>query len=292
VADPYADTVSVPRHLDLAPEVSSTRVAAASGELAALVATPPDGVDRLRGVLAVPGYTGSKEDFLHLLPLLARAGHPTTAIDLRGQYESGGPEDPAAYTIEALAKDVASLLSVGEPMHIVAHSFGGLVCRDAVLSGAPARSLTLLGSGPGALGGNRGALIELMRPLLAEGGVAAVWEASEALDAADPQNAAVPVAVKAFLRRRFLASPDAALLGMGSALIDAPDRVTELRENGIPTFVAHGDADDAWSPAEQHDMAERLGARYQVFDGAGHSPAVDAPEATAAALEAFWSTLD
>jgi pimeloyl-ACP methyl ester carboxylesterase len=284
--------VSVPRHLDPAPEVAASRVAAASGELAALVATPPDGVARRRSVLAVPGYTGSKEDFWHLLPLLARAGHPTTAIDLRGQYESGGGADLSAYTVEALGKDVASLLSEGEPMHIVAHSFGGLVCRDAILSGAPARSLTLLGSGPAALGGTRGALIDLMRPLLAEGGVPAVWAASEAIDAADPKSALVPAEVRDFLRRRFLASPDAALLGMGTAVITAPDRVDELRDNGIATFVAHGDADDAWTPDEQRGMAERLGARYVVFEGAGHSPAVDVPEAVAAALETFWATLD
>jgi len=91
--------MSVPRHLDLAPELCATRVTAASGELAALVATPPDDVVRRPPVLAVPGYTGSKEDFLHLLPLLARIGHPVTAIDLRGQHESGGPEDVSAYTI-------------------------------------------------------------------------------------------------------------------------------------------------------------------------------------------------
>jgi pimeloyl-ACP methyl ester carboxylesterase len=284
--------MSVPRHLDLDPLVRAQRVRAASGELAALVATPPAGVTPRPGVLAVPGYTGSKEDFLHLLPLLARAGHPVTVIDLRGQFESGGPEDLSAYTIEALGKDVGSLLSDGEPVHIVAHSFGGLVCRDAVLSGAPARSLTLLGSGPGALGGTRGALIDMMRPLLADGGVPAVWEASEAIDAADPKKALLPVEVRDFLRRRFLASPDAAMLGMGSALIEAPDRVSDLRDNGIPAFVAHGDADDAWTPAEQHDMAERLGARYRVFEAAGHSPAVDVPEAVAAALEDFWSTLD
>jgi pimeloyl-ACP methyl ester carboxylesterase len=284
--------MSVPRHLELAPEVSAARLMAASGELAALVATPPAGVGRRRGVLAVPGYTGSKEDFLHLLPLLARAGHPATAIDLRGQFESGGPEDVSAYTIDALAEDVSALLRAGEQLHIVAHSFGGLVCRAAVLSGAPARSLTLLSSGPGALGGTRGALIDLMRPLLAEGGVPAVWAASEAIDAADPKATEVPVEVRDFLRRRFLASPSAALLGMGTELITAPDRVAELRANGIPTFVAHGDGDDTWTPAEQSEMATRLGSRYVEFAGAGHSPAVDRPEATAAALEDFWATID
>jgi pimeloyl-ACP methyl ester carboxylesterase len=283
--------VSVPRHLDLDPVIRPARVSAASGPLAALVATPPVGTATGAGVLAVPGYTGSKEDFLHLLPLLARAGHPATAIDLRGQHESGGPEDPAAYTVEALGKDVASLLDSGEPRHIVAHSFGGLVCREAVLAGAPALSLTLLGSGPAALGGSRGAIVDLMRPLLVEGGVPAVWAASEQLSAADPKSADVPPEVREFLRRRFLAAPQEALLGMGSALISAPDRVEELRATGLPVLVAHGEADDAWTPAEQQQMAERLGARYEVIAAAGHSPAVDAPEVTAAVLEAFWATV-
>jgi pimeloyl-ACP methyl ester carboxylesterase len=284
--------VSVPRHLDLGPLVSPTRVTAASGELAALVATPPEGVVCRPGVLAVPGYTGSKEDFLHLLPLLAAAGHPVTAIDLRGQHESGGPEDVSAYTIEKLAADVASLLGAGEMLHLVGHSFGGLVCREAVLTGAPVRSLALIGSGPAALGGKRGGLIELMQPLLADGGVAAVWEVSEALDAEDPKKANLPTDIKDFLRRRFLASPSAALLGMGTAVTTAPDRVGELRDSGVATLVSYGRLDDAWSPAEQLDMAERLGADHVVFDGAGHSPAVDVPDAVAAALETFWSTLD
>lgn len=281
----------MPRSLTLAAEIAPGRVRATSGELAALVATPPDGVARKAAVLAVPGYTGSKEDFIHLLPLLARAGHPAVAIDLRGQYESGGPADPAAYTMAALGEDIASLLRDREPGHVIGHSFGGLICREALLSGAPARSLTLLCSGPGALGGTRGQLIELMRPLLADGGVPAVWEASEAMDAAKPGADAVPPEVRDFLRRRFLASPDAALLGLGTTVTTAVDRVDELRASGVPVLVAHGIADDAWSPAEQHEMATRLGAPYVVFAGAGHSPAVDDPAAVAEALEAFWTTL-
>jgi pimeloyl-ACP methyl ester carboxylesterase len=267
-------------------------VSAASGELAALVATPPAGAERRRRVLAVPGYTGSKEDFIHLLPLLAAAGHPATAIDLRGQYESGGPEDIAAYSIEALGKDVAALVDDGETPHVVGHSFGGLVCREALLSGAPIRSLTLLCSGPGRLGGNRAAMVELMRPLLEDGGVPAVFEASEQIDAADPKKAALPAEIKEFLRDRFLASPAAALIGMGEALTTAADRVAELAESGVPVLVANGELDDAWTPDEQADMAHRLGARHVVFPGLGHSPAVEDEAAVAAALEDFWATLE
>jgi pimeloyl-ACP methyl ester carboxylesterase len=284
--------MSVPRSMALSAGVEPTRVTAASGELAALVATPPPGAPVRRGVLAVPGYTGSKEDFIHLLPLLAQAGHPAMAIDLRGQYESGGPEDVSAYTLEALGKDVTALLSDGEPRHVVGHSFGGLVCREAVLAGAPARSLTLLCSGPAALTGTRAALVEAMRPMLADGGVPAVYAASEAMDAADPAKAARPAEVRDFLRRRFLASPAAALLGMGTAMTTAPDRVAELRDSGIPTLVAYGELDDAWTPAEQADMAERLDAGRVMFSRLGHSPAVEDEAAVAAALEEFWQPLD
>jgi pimeloyl-ACP methyl ester carboxylesterase len=282
--------VSTPRHLDPDPLVRPQRLTAASGEIAALVATPPDGTTRRLPVLLVPGYTGSKEDFWHLLPLLARAGHPATAIDLRGQYESGGPDDPAAYSIKALAGDITALLP--GPGHLVGHSFGGLICRQAVLDGGPARSLTLVSSGPGALAGSKGQLIELMRPFLIEQGVPAVWEASKAMDAADPAVAAVPAAVAEFLERRFLASPGAALLGMGEAVTTASDQTEELAATGIPTFVVHGDTDDAWPLDAQRDMATRLGARHLEIAGCGHSPAVDDPDATADALLDFWAAVD
>jgi pimeloyl-ACP methyl ester carboxylesterase len=282
--------VSTPRHLDLDPLVRPERLAGASGEIAALVATPPEGTTRRLPVLLVPGYTGSKEDFWHLLPLLARAGHPATAIDLRGQYESGGPDDPAAYSIKALAGDVSALLP--GPAHLVGHSFGGLICRQAVLDGGPARSLTLLSSGPAALGGTKGQLIELMRPLLAEQGVPGIWEASKAMDAADPAIAPVSPTVAAFLERRFLASPAAALLGMGEAVTSASDQTDELAATGIPTFVIHGDTDDAWPLDQQREMATRLGARHLEIPGCGHSPAVDDPDATADALLDFWAAVD
>jgi pimeloyl-ACP methyl ester carboxylesterase len=284
--------VSVPRSLNLTPELTESRVKVASGELAALVATPPSGVARVRPVLAVPGYTGSKEDFIHLLPLLARAGHPTIAIDLRGQHESGGPEDLDAYTMEALGKDVASLLANGEPRHVLAHSFGGLICREAILAGAPAASLTLLCSGPGALRGKRGMLVELMRPIIEDGGVPAVFAATEELDAADPKKANLPPEIRDFLRRRFLAHPAAALLGMGTTVTTAADRVDELRATGLPVLVAYGDQDDAWSAEEQADMARRLGVTPVVFTGHGHSPAVEDEEMVASALEQFWSEVE
>jgi len=283
--------VSVPPTLQLPPEARRTRVPAAAGDLAALVAEPPENLPQSAPVLLVPGYTGSKEDFLPILGPLARAGHRTVAIDLRGQHESGGPDDAAAYTITALAKDVADVLAgLGTGAHLVGHSFGGLVCRRVALDGARPVSLALVGSGPAALRGPRADTVALMQPLLDQG-VAALADAAAAANASNPKYAGVAPDVMAFLHQRLLNSPAAALRTMGEQLVRATDETDELRETGVPILVAHGEADDAWTPAEQRSMAERLGASYVAIAGAVHSPACEAPEATVDVLLGFWRSL-
>ena len=129
------------------------------GRAGPLAALDTGGDDGRATVLMVAGYTGSKEDFAPLLAPLAAAGYRVVAIDQRGQYESPGPDDPAAYTVEELAADVlvvAALLRAESegPLHLLGHSFGGLVTRAAVLA-EPAlfTTFTLLGSGPAQLGG-------------------------------------------------------------------------------------------------------------------------------------------
>ena len=78
---------------------------------------------------------------------------------------------------------------------------------------------------------------------------------------------------------------------MGEELAGAPDRTDELADAGVPVLVACGENDDAWPPATQAEMANRLSAPYVTFSGAGHSPAVDSPEEVAEALTSFWGSL-
>ena len=243
-------------------------------------------------VLLVPGYTGTKEDFAPVLPLLADGGVRAVAMDLPGQFETPGPDDRSAYTPDALAASVLAVAAqLGSP-HLVGHSYGGLVCRAAVIA-APdaARSLTLLDSGPDAIGGDRRERMAALEPLLAAGGLTAVYEALEQLAAGDPAWVALPVEHKAFLRRRFLAGSPAGLQGMGDALRSEPDRVEALRAVGLPVLVAYGEHDDAWPPPVLAAMAGRLGAPAVQIAGAVHSPAVQQPAATAEALLSFWAGL-
>ncbi|HEY8302298.1 MAG TPA: alpha/beta hydrolase [Jatrophihabitans sp.] len=241
-------------------------------------------------VLLLPGYTGSKEDFAPLLAPLAAAGFAVTAIDLPGQFESPGPADPSAYRPDELAAAVLAVSKdLGAPVHLLGHSFGGLVARAAVLAD-PSRyaSLTLMCSGPGAIGGARRDVIDQLEPVLAASGMAAVYAASLAAARAEAGYLHPPAPLAAFLERRFLAGAPAMLQGMGRALRDEPDRVAELADTAVPKLVLYGADDDAWPTAVQQDMARRLSAQLAVIAGAAHSPAVENPSATVAALLAFW----
>lgn len=246
-------------------------------------------------VLMVAGYTGSKEDFAPLLAPLSASGYRVVAIDQRGQFETPGPDDPARYSVAELAEDVVAVTrvlvaEVGGPVHLLGHSFGGLVTRGAVLASPELfRSFTLLGSGPAQLTGGRAELLEHMTPLLDAGGVALVHETMEQIAMTDPKAQAVPAPTREFYARRFLSNSEAGLRGMADAMRTEPDRVEELKATGMPVLVAHGEADDAWMPHVQADMAERLGARYEVIEDSIHSPAVENPPRTVEILCDFWS---
>jgi pimeloyl-ACP methyl ester carboxylesterase len=258
----------------------------AAGAIAALRSGDPGAPP----VLLVPGYTGSKEDFAALLAPLAAAGFAVTAIDQPGQFESPGPADPADYTPDALGtvvREVAATL--GPSVHLLGHSFGGLVARAAVIAEPTAfASLVLMCSGPAALPGQAAAMIEQLEPVLAASGLAGVYAASLALYRAQAGYVEPPAPMAAFLERRFVTGVPAALQGMGVALRTEPDRVDELAAAALPTLVLHGVDDDKWPPALQSEMAQQLDAEYVVIPGAAHSPAVENPGPTAGALAEFW----
>jgi pimeloyl-ACP methyl ester carboxylesterase len=277
---------------------------------AALEALPATGVPERQPALLVPGYTGSKEDFVLILPALAAAGRQVVAIDMRGQFETPGGDDPGAYQLNALAADVALIADglragqpgpqapTGEGIHLLGHSLGGLVAREILLAqAAPVSSLTLMSSGPGALTGPRaailrGVLAELAatdrRSLAAE--VERIWRTQ-----LEPEAVAggVPAPVIDFLRTRMLSSSPVGLRSMGETLLGCPDRTGALaRAGGPPLLVIYGEGDDAWDPATQEDMAARLGAQRVCIPAAAHSPAVEAPDTTASTLTSFWNSVE
>jgi pimeloyl-ACP methyl ester carboxylesterase len=243
-------------------------------------------------VLLVPGYTGSKEDFAPLLDPIAAAGFRAMAIDLPGQYESGGPDDEPAYLPGPLGEVVASLVDgLGGPVVLLGHSYGGLVARGAVLAGAPVTGLVLMDTGPQRLPyGMRWDALNVGEPLLRDDGIDAAYVERERVNARFPAWAKVPVELKTFYRKRFVSSSPAGLLGMAHGLRTEPDLVDELTAalDGRPCLVVAGENDDAWSVPDQRVMAERLGAAFALVPNAAHSPNTENPAGLGEILLSTW----
>lgn len=250
-------------------------------------------------LLLVPGYTGGQEDHRLLLPELAARGVDAVALTQRGQPGAVRPEGGAgrsdvraaagAYALPALARDVhdaaAALAALDAgwagPVHLLGHSFGGVVAGEAALL-APERwrGLVLLCSGPHGWPGRTDDQLDVLQR---EGTAVALWRHLAEREGIDPSPDAVVDAGAAAWRGRVLATSPGQLLAAARVLRDHEDRSEALRATGLPVLVAHGEDDAAWPQEDQRAMAERVGAAHAVLPG-GHSPNEDAPAATAALL--------
>jgi pimeloyl-ACP methyl ester carboxylesterase len=269
------------------------RLGTARGEFAVIEAGSP-----VKGTaLLLPGFTGSKEDFISLHEPLAAAGYRTIAVDGRGQYETPGPlDDETPYAQGELARDVLAQIDAltddpEDRVHLVGHSFGGLVARAAVLLDPTRfRSLTLMSSGPAEISPSQQQRVKLLRDALAVMDMAQVWEAIQALEPPEDAEGDLDAGLddQQDLKRRWLGNSPAQLTAAGRQLCAEPDRVGDLAAVGLPVLVLSGERDDTWPLPLLDDMAARLDAHRTVIHGAEHSPNSDRPLETAEALAAFW----
>ncbi|OAH11709.1 alpha/beta fold hydrolase [Streptomyces jeddahensis] len=282
------------------PGARACRLVTERGDFAVIDAPPATGRPHKGTALLLPGYTGSKEDFIALHPHLAAAGYRTVAVDGRGQYESDGPlDDESPYAQVELARDVlAQVAALGTRVHLLGHSLGGQIARAAVLlDHTPFVSLTLMSSGPAQISPSQQQRVKLLQEALSLMDMTEVWEAMQAVETpedteldgrpGDPDPAPGPGGTEN-LRHRWLRNSPAQLMATGRQLCTEPDRVTELSAVPLPKHVLSGERDDTWPVPLLDDMAVRLAAHRTVVRGAEHSPNTDRPQETAAAIAAFW----
>ncbi|MEU8550646.1 alpha/beta hydrolase [Streptomyces roseoverticillatus] len=280
--------MSRPPFLTLPPCARAHRLSTSRGEFAvhdARPTAPPRGT-----VLLVPGFTGSKEDFIALLEPVAAAGYRAVAVDGRGQHETEGPRDEAAYAQAELADDVlAQAAALGGGVHLLGHSLGGLVSRAAVLADAsPFRSLTLMSCGPAAISAPQQERTRRLIAALGAYDMGAVWLEMRRADAESAPAAPAPPELDAFLRRRWMGTVPEQLMATGRQLTSEPDRTAELAAVPLPKHVLSGAVDYAWPVPSMDVMAKELSAVRTVVQGAEHSPNAERPGPTAEALVRFW----
>jgi pimeloyl-ACP methyl ester carboxylesterase len=236
--------------------------------------------------LFVAGYTSSYDTFNCLLGPLAEHGYRVLGLSQRGQPHSSGPDDEAGYRLEQLGYDIHDFLNaveIDDPVHLVGHSFGGVVAQEAVLQNASRfASVTMWNSGPRAISEGEVAYEALQR-----GGAFELWTIDRLRAGADPH--ASRNVIEQYYFDRLMGTNEHQLVAGATILRDQVDRTRELSETGLRFLVSHGANDDAWPVDWQRDMALALKADYVVLANAGHSSHGDRPNLAADVLAAFWS---
>jgi pimeloyl-ACP methyl ester carboxylesterase len=274
--------------LPLPAGVTRRVVPASRGPVQVLCGQPED-ADGAPDVVMASGFFGTKEDFRELLALLAAAGLRGWAYDYRGQLDAGLAEQD--FTIDALALDMLDLMHTvggGRPVHVIGHCLGGFVARSAVLSEpALARSLTLLACGPSMLDSKHQAMLNGLARIHTNGGTIALWPLVRKLLADDD------TVMREFWQAKLGSMNPGWVTGVAESMAGEPDRTAEIAAAGLPALVVHGKRDRRlWSHAAYAEFAGRLRADCVVIERASHSPNMEQPGLTAAALRAFYGDDD
>ncbi|BAQ32522.1 alpha/beta fold hydrolase [Bifidobacterium scardovii] len=261
------------------------------GPLTALRARPEAG-EALGVALLIPGFTGCKEDFYDLMPLLAGRGWDVWAFSQRGQADSVAPQGVEAYHRAHTAQDALDVARIilqatgADQLHLLGHSFGGVTAQAALLADPhPFRSLTLLDSGPHGWPGRHADI----REHLAEHPNLDLWSIDN-LDRAQVPDSELST-LERFLRERSRATSRDQLIGTLDQLESAEDHSFEIRDTGVPVLVAHGAHDVySWPQTWLHRMARIIDARLEIIPDAAHCPNGENPAATARVLDDFWTS--
>ena len=260
------------------------------GDVAFAVADMPATGAEQGVALLIPGFTSSLSTFFPMFQTLADQGFRIVSFSQRGQPGSTGPDSPDGYGLTTLGRDVHNLadaLGLGRAIHLLGHSFGGVVGTEALIQD-PSRfaSFSLWNSGSHSLG--QGVLNE--RAALREGGIRALWVGNRMKMGADPDadlRGELNV-IEEFYHRRLFSTRQAQLDAGLTHLYEHRDRSEELLQAGVRMLVSHGSHDDAWPIDQQREFAQKMNADYWVVANAGHSAHADRPEVCARLLATFW----
>ena len=254
-------------------------------------ASSPDAAGENRALL-VPGYTGSKEDYAPVLPFLGEAGWDTLAYSQRGQGGSAAPVGLGAYGMSDFVGDLIAVAEAwagtSDRVHLVGHSFGGIVARAAVVKRPDLfASVTLFCSGRAVH--DRMNTLTILDPLPTGPGAR-----QQVLRAYFPDmNFDEPgVGWAEFQRVRALDTASENLVGIARILSQLRPDTPALAATGVPVHVLYGDQDEIWPPSWYAEEAADLGARESIIRGGAHSAQLQFPRQWAEFASSYWADVE
>lgn len=237
-------------------------------------------------VVLLHGYLDSRVSFFRLEENLSGA-HQLFVPDQRGH---GNSDAAPSYDIAGFTADaIAFIAGLGvEPVHLGGHSLGGIIAqRVAAARPDLVRSLALISTARHA-GGNQ-ALRETA-PLLADLTDPVPEELAREFQGS---TSFAPLPEEIFTRyldetRKVKATVwRGALAGL---LDEAPPREAA---SDIPTHIFWGEQDGIFPASDQEILRRHFpAAGFTAYAETGHAPNWERPAELAAALLAFWQTLD
>jgi len=230
-------------------------------------------------------YCTTHANWLGQVEPLVAAGHTVALWDYRGHGRSEAPENPDAYTMEQVVRDlgtVADWLAPGEPVVLAGLSFGGLASLHfAVAHPARVRALVLAASGPG-----------FKNPEAAAGWKQRSERTAEIIESRGFEPFVTGKAAPTCIGRQ----PELPAARVAAAAIQAQDRhgvaefgrrvaglapsvIDDLARIEIPALVVVGSEDEAYSRAAEVMASKLPKARLEVVAGAGHILNIEAAAA-------------
>lgn len=271
----------------------ATLVETTSGQLQVLDTGEVANPDAMPIVL-IHGSGGAINWWDDLIPLLS-PGHRVVAVDLLGYGGSAKPD--SGYEVEtqaALIAQVLAKLQIGKAT-VVGHSFGGKVAT-AMAEQSPdlVAGITLIDMAPdSSYGGLSGSAKAVQWPLLGQ----ALWRIAP--DSIIRRNVAQGFAPGYDVPDKYVDDVRNMTYPAYSGSYDASNDYTDakplnerLAATGIPLLVIFG-AEDQLFDARQSISAYAAipGVKTLLIPGVGHSPQIEAPEATATAVSEFADSL-
>lgn len=245
-------------------------------------------------VVLVHGFTGAISTMAGVAERLVD-DHRVISLDLVGHGRSPVPADPGAYTVDAMAADVAAVIDdhAAGSAHVVGYSMGGRVALTlACASPARVRTLTLIGATPGLAHAEdraeRRAADEALAAGIERDGLATFVDRWMANPLFASQSSLGPDVLAAARAQRMANDPAglaASLRGGGTGSMTPLH--SALVDCAVPVALVVGELDPKFR-AIAESMHESLPASsVVVVPGAGHAAHLEAPDVVGRAIRAL-----